>query len=264
MNAHELQAAVDTLWPHLVAVALIACRLAPVTFLCPLFGGSAAPSTVRLGVALALSLFTHLAGGVGPVGPPGNSWELGAQAGREIVFGVALGLLASLPFDAARIGGRFVDLFRGSSAEASLPQAGSREAASGDLLYQLLLALVASGAVLPLVLPALLKSYALVGVGLPMPTEGMVTHVLAALGGAFSLALALGAPVAGACLAVDLGLGLAARTVPSLSLNDTGTPLRILGGGVILWFSIGILAQRLLGAVAGSAAALQALAEAAQ
>lgn len=261
MNALELQGAIDALSSHLVAVTLIACRLTPVTFLCPLFGGSAAPSTVRLGVALALSLFTHLAGGIGPLGPPESVLVLGAQAGREIVFGLALGLLASLPFDAARIGGRFIDLFRGSSAEASLPQAGSREAASGDLLYQLLLALVASGAVLPLVLPALLKSYAVVGVGLPAPTEGMVAHVLTAVAGAFSVALALGAPVAGASLAVDLGLGLAARTVPSLSLNETGTPLRILGGGVILWFSVGILAQRLLGAVTGATAALEGLIE---
>ncbi len=72
------------------------------------------------------------------------------RAAHELLFGLVLGMASSLPFDAARIGGRFIDLFRGSSAEAALPLSGSKESAMGDALYQLLLALAASGIAMPL------------------------------------------------------------------------------------------------------------------
>ena len=64
---------------------------------------------------------------------------------KELTYGTSVGLIAALPFDAARMGGRFIDLFRGTSAEASLPVAGTRESATGDGLYQLLVALVVTG-----------------------------------------------------------------------------------------------------------------------
>ena len=52
----ELTVAIDALTPHVVAVALVSARLLPVAFLCPLLGGSHAPTHVKLGVVLALNL----------------------------------------------------------------------------------------------------------------------------------------------------------------------------------------------------------------
>ena len=134
MNALTL--GLDLLQPHVVAVALISARLVPVGLLCPLFGGSHAPMHVKLGAVLALAFFLHLSCGVGAPAAL-SSFELAALMAQEVIFGMSLGLIAALPFDAARMGGRFIDLFRGSSAEAALPMAGTKEAATGPSLAAL-------------------------------------------------------------------------------------------------------------------------------
>ena len=84
-------------------------------------------------LVLSLSLFLHLVAGVELPAARGDAGDAGRRSRcKEMVYGTSVGLVAALPFDAARMGGRFIDLFRGTSAEASLPMAGSRESATGD------------------------------------------------------------------------------------------------------------------------------------
>jgi flagellar biosynthesis protein FliR len=252
---------VDALQPHVVAVALIGARLVPVAFLCPLLGGSHAPTHVKLGLVLTLSLFLHVAAGVGLPAGASTAFDFVGIAFKEALLGTTLGLIASLPFDAARMGGRFIDLFRGSSAEAALPMAGSKEAATGDALYHLLLALASTGVVLPLTLGALLKSYALAPLGTFVHSEAVALQAATLVGGAFATGLAIGAPIAGASLAIDACLGLASRAAPSMNLQDTGAPLRILGGGAVVWLAIGLFATRLQDFAAGTPDALRLVLE---
>ncbi len=245
MNTQALNLAIETLQPHVLAIALIGARLIPVAFLCPLFGGSHAPMHVKLGVVLALAFFLHGAGGIAaPVGL-NTAFDFAAVCAQEIVFGTSLGLVAALPFDAARMGGRFIDLFRGSSAEAALPMAGSKEAATGDALYHLLLALGSAGALMPLMLAALTRSYGLVAPGAFHHSEDVALHLAGLVGTAFATGFAIGAPIAGLTLAIDACLGLASRAAPNMNLQETGAPLRILGGGAVLWLMVGLIASRL-------------------
>lgn len=261
MSLEPLLAGLDALRPDLVAVALCCARLVPIAFLCPLLGGQAAPVTVRLALVLGLALFLRLEAGVGWGAPGVSPLELGALGVREAVYGMSVGLVAALPFDAARMGGRFIDLFRGTSAEASLPVAGSRESAAGDGLYQLLVALVVSGGLFPLVVSGLLRGFAAVPLGAFVPSEPAALHVVLLAGGAMATGLAVGAPVAAAVLAVDCFLGLASRVAPQLNLQEAGAPLRVLGGGALLWLGTGVLCERLLAGVLSTEGALSVLGE---
>ena len=261
MTSIELQLQLAALTPHVIAVALCAARLLPVVFLCPVLGGEAAPTTVKLGVVLALSMCVHVAGGVAPVGAVTDALTFAALTVREFSFGVALGLVASLPFDAGRMGGKFIDLFRGSSAEAALPHAGIRESATGDGLYQLLVALVATGAVLPLILKGLFHSYAVVKLGAFVHTESAAMQVVALAGTALGTGLAVGAPIAASAMAVDCVMGLASRAAPQMNLQDVGSPLKILAGGALLFLTLGVLAERMLAEVATTGGAMATLLE---
>ena len=244
MNTQALNLAIETLQPHVLAIALISARLIPVAFLCPLFGGTHAPTHVKLGVVLALALFLHGAGGI-HAPTVASAFDLAGLCAQELVFGTSLGLVAALPFDAARMGGRFIDLFRGSSAEAALPMSGSKEAATGDALYHLLLAVGSAGALLPLMLAALMKSYGLVAPGAFHHTEDVALHLAGLVGTAFATGFAIGAPIAGLTLTIDACLGLASRASPNMNLQETGAPLRILGGGAVVWMMVGLIAARL-------------------
>ncbi len=231
--------------PHFVPLSLCAARILPVTFLCPLLGGVALPMTVRLSLTLSLAGFLHLGGGVAAP-EMASPLELGGAVLRELFLGVGLGLLAALPFDAARMGGKFVDLFRGSSAEAALPLAGTREAASGDFLHQLLVALAVTGGALPFVIGALARTFVLLPPGSTVPHQALASFAPALVLTAMAAGLAIGAPVAGCALLVDAALAVCARVAPQLHLGDAGTPVKILVGGATLYLGLGFIADRLL------------------
>ena len=264
MSLDLLRAQLELLRPDIVEVALCSARLLPVAFLCPLLGGQAAPTTVKLAVVLSLALFLHQAAGVELLAPVESPVMLAGLALKELAYGTSIGLIAALPFDAARMGGRFIDLFRGTSAEASLPVAGSREAAVGDGLYQLLVGLVVTGALFPVVLSGLLRGFGAVRLGAFVPSEAAALHVVALAGGAMATGLAVGAPIAAAVLTVDCLVGLASRAAPQMNLQDLGAPLRILGGGALVWLAVGVICERLLAAVAHLDDALVLLGEAAR
>lgn len=260
MSAWAQAIPLELLQAHFVSIAVVSARLLPVAFLCPLLGGQLAPTTVKLGLVLSLSLFLHAACGVRAPEVP-STFGLVVLVFKEFTLGTTMGLIAALPFDAARMGGRFIDLFRGSSAEAALPMTGSRESATGDGLYQALLALSAAGVVMPLVVAGLLRSFALAPLGAFSHSEAVVMEVAGLVATAFATGLALGAPIAGVSLAVDAVMGLASRAAPSMNLQDTGAPLRILGGGAVLWLAIGVLTERLLAMVTASPDSLRAVLE---
>lgn len=249
MNLDQLTSAIALLSPHLVAVALIATRLVPVGILSPVLGPSQAPMHVRLAVVLSLALCIHLAGGVQARESLASLWPLLGAVLRELCVGTAMGLIAALPFDAARMGGRFMDLFRGTSAEAALPLVGTRESATADGLHQLTLAMVSAGAGLPLVIAALFRSFGALPVGSTGLGAGAAFHVVSCATVSLATALAIAAPVLGAVLAVDVALGIAGRALPQFALQAISSPAKILGGGAIIWLGLGTVATQLLDGV---------------
>lgn len=259
MSPIELYREMGSITPHVVAVALCGARLVPIAFLCPLLGGSAVPMTVKLSLVLSLAAFLHFGAGIGAELMIPDALTFAMLAGKEITFGVVLGLISALPFDAARTGGRFIDLFRGSSAEAALPWSNSKESATGDVLYQLLIAMAAAGVAMPIVLGAIFKSFAVVQLGAFVASESVAMQVAALVGTTFAVGLAIGAPVAGASLAVDCLLGLISRGSPAMNLQDTGAPLRILAGGAVAWLAIGVVMERLMGLVLDSEVAMHSV-----
>lgn len=238
-----------SLWALLAPHALAVARLAPVTFLCPLLGGAVAPPTVRLGVALALAGFAVRVAPAAelPQSLPGFVSALLLEA----LFGLGLGLAASAPFDAARVSGRLVDLARGSSAEAALPHAGSRETASGDLLYQLLVAAAATGVALPALVSALLRGFVAVPPGRAALALVDLDSAIETTGGVLATGLAVAAPIFAACLLVDAVAAAAARLGPSFGLQEQLPGARLVVGALAFWVGVGSAADALLARAAG-------------
>ena len=253
---------VNFLRPHAVGWLLCAMRFLPAAFLCPILGGGATPTTVRLTLCLALAGHARFAGGIVCALPETVPGYL-AAFGHEALVGFAIGFVGSLPLDAARIGGRLLDTQRGANAEAVLPGIGSREAATGHLLHQLLLALAfASGAYRPIV-GGLVASFRAIPLGAwsAWHGEGLATGVVSQAGGALAAGLAVGAPCAAVFLTVNAALGVAARVAPQLNLKETGTPATLMLGAAAILFSLGVVCQRLLGELDSAARSAAELAE---
>jgi len=241
----QLATLADATRPELLGWALASLRVLPVVLLCPVLGGQLVPPPVRIVVAASLGIALRpLASSV-----PSESLEALAWCGREAAVGLLIGLGAALPFDSARIGGRLVDLVRGTSAEAALPVAGHRESASADVLYQLLLALALAGGAVPRMVRALGRSMVLLPPGRSSVGGSAALAMAQAVGVALTTGLAVAAPMIALSWATDAAVGLTLRTSPGLALGEIGAPVRILGGATILWLSLGLVADRLLAGV---------------
>ena len=233
---------VDGARAELLGWAFASMRVLPIALLCPVFGGPLVPPAVRLAVAGALGLALRpLAATV-----PDASLDFLASCGREAAVGLVIGLGAALPFDAARIGGRLIDLVRGTSAEAALPIAGHRESATGDVLYQLLLSLALAGGALPVLVRAIGRSHVLLPPGSAL-AGGSAASVARLVSVALATGLAVAAPVVALSWATDAAVGLVVRATPGLPASELATPVRIVGGAAVLWLSLGLVADRMLG-----------------
>jgi type III secretory pathway component EscT len=245
-----LQAALEPLQPLLAAALLCGLRLLPAALLSPFLGGPAAPAPVRL--ALALGLGAAAAAAIGPVPLPAAS--LPAAAVRELALGVALGVAAALPLEAARAGGRLADTLRGATlSELHVAPLRQRESALGDLLAQWTPVLAASAGADRLLVAALLDGFRALPPGAGAPPAALLQGALAAGSELFATGLCLGAPAAAGVLAADLALTAAGRAAPALGAGAAAQPLRAALGLLAMAAAAGGLAGRLVEEVAFAA-----------
>jgi type III secretory pathway component EscT len=241
-------------------VALHGLRLLPAAVLCPFLGGPLVPAGVRAALAFGLGGCAWMATGGAPFDAP--SLPLLGAAVREILLGVAMGFLASVPFEAARAGGRLVDTMRGATlTELHVAPLRQRESASGDMLVHWTVVLGATAGGGRLVLAALLDTFRSIPIGAGTPTQPLLSVTLRGAGEILSCALALGAPAAAGVLAADLVLSAIGRAAPHLQLSPSAQPARAGVALVALLFPAAALAGRLTSSVALSSALLRSLAQ---
>lgn len=246
MTAAEVQA----LGAHVMPAALHVARLLPVTLVCPLLGGPAVPPVVRIALASALGGAAYAAAGV-----PGSMSGLAfvAAAARELGLGAILAFLATVPFEAARGGGRLVDTLRGATlCELHVAPLRQRESASGDLLAHWTIVLAASAGGDRLVVSALLGTFHAAPIGAPLARASLEAVLV---GGAeiLACALALGAPAVAGLVAADLAVTAAARLSPLLGAPSLAQPARAAAGVLAIALPAALVAGRMTSAVATSA-----------
>jgi type III secretory pathway component EscT len=247
-------ALVAALTPPLAAAALHALRLLPVAMLSPLLGGPLVPPICRFALAFALGAAASAA--TGAPAPALAAAPLATAAARELALGSALAFVATLPFEAARAGGRLADTLRGATlAELHVAPLRQRETALGDLFAQATVALAATAGGDRLVLAALLRSFGAVPAGAAFHAGATLDAALRAAGELVASALCVGAPAAVGVLAADVAVALAARLAPQLPVESAAAPARAGLGVLAIAIAASAVAGRLT-ALVGTAAEL--------
>jgi flagellar biosynthetic protein FliR len=237
----------DLVW--LVAAFLVAIRIAPLFVLAPVFGTADVP--VRIRVFLALAFAALLATGLGVAGEPGardaleSPGTLLAAAATELAIGVVMvfGVLAA--FGAFLFGGRLLDIQIGFGiANVFDPVTRSQGPLLGTALN--LLAVVAFFAIDGHHM--LIRGFAWSLEKLP-PGRSLAALDAAAVvqqfGLVFAYGLAVVAPSVIILLLLDVGLAVAARTMPQMNIFIVAMPLKIIVGVLTLAISLRYLAPAL-------------------
>jgi type III secretion protein T len=244
---------------HIASAALHTLRLLPVAILCPFFGGPLVPALVRVCIAAGLGVSAYAARGATPFALGGI--DLACAAARELCLGCAIGVVASMPLEAARAGGRLADTLRGATlSELHVPLVRQRETALGDLLAQWAVVLATWAGGDRLIIRAVLGTFETSPIGRPLAAAPLLETATRGASELVSCAVVLAAPAAAGVLAADLALGLACRAVPALGVASAAQPARAVLGLFAVAAAASAMAGRLLSTVALSAGLVRAMA----
>jgi len=236
----------------LVVFGLALARIVIAVSLSPFLGGRSASSTVKIGLAMMLTLL--LMPGLKIGAPEGGMSPLlfFALLLKEAAIGLTIGVLCQLIFYAVQMAGALVDTARGMDQPGLFtPQLQSNASVLAQLKFQtaLVLFLTLNGHLM------YLRSLALSFEAIPLrgfPRFEAVTTAerAAALSGQiFVVALQLVAPVLIALFLVDICFAAMAKVAPQMNVYSESQPVKSFVGLGVLLLASGVILSRVHGVV---------------
>ena len=241
------------IFKHLTAFLLGMPRLFAVGLIAPFLGTGVIEGQVWLVMILSFYLPIHpcILAQLSPEVTLSQNFDL-SLAGtfacifiKETLLGFGLGFLAALPFWALESAGIFMDNQRGASqAEGTEILTGKSVSPMGGLLFQCLTYLFFTSGALLAFLALVYASYQLWPVThmFPQPSNFAIPLFFAEkVAWLMSYMMLIAAPVAVACLLVDISLGLINRFSPQLNAYVLAMPIKSGMAALLLCFYLGLL-----------------------
>ena len=233
---------VDSGW--MAHVLLVSLRIGALFVLTPLFGAAPLPGRVKAFLALALA-----AAMVGTMELP--ALDTGVLTGTgamvvaslsELVIGAAMAFGLFAAFAAFQFAGKLLDVQIGFSLGTVFdPVTRTQAPLLGTLLNLLAVMLFFSLDAHHLLMKAIAHSL----VSLPpgsLPQSWDLAAFADQFGVMFLFGLTIAAPVVFALLLLDVGLGIASRTMPQLNIFTVGIPIKIAAGLLVFMGTLAALA----------------------
>lgn len=238
----------DTVSRHLLIAALVAARVMPLLLFSPWLATRSAPTLLRTAVGLVLTVsFVPLALAHATLVPTAAFFALAML--REAVVGFTYSVAAALPFFAFDWSGRLVDTWRGAGlAEVLAPSTGERTSPLGNMLLMFSVAVFLAIGGHRVALSTFADGFVSQPIGGFLhahEVQNMSWMALRLVANALAFTVALAAPAAVAMLAVEMGLGLVARTTPNVPVFFAGMPLRAAMGLVAVLVTLSLLMREM-------------------
>jgi flagellar biosynthesis protein FliR len=242
--------------PQALIFILIATRFSAMLAVAPFFSSKTFPVRAKAALVIIMSYVALPVVGDAVEVPT----SLGAVAfamlvGKEVLIGLAFGLVAQMLFAAVQVAGSLIDINAGFAIASVLDPTSNMNITILGRYYNL----VATAAFLAIgghqwLITGIVESFSLAPV-LEMPNiDGIIGGVLARADDIFLVALMIGAPILVTLFVSDAALGILARAVPQMNIFIVGLPLKIIialaGSAILLPTTMGFfgeLTSRMLG-----------------
>ncbi len=233
-----------TAWmPLLQMLALCMMRPLGIMVILPIVNARVLGGTLvrnALVLLLAIPVIPYAMASTGSL--PTEAGVLVIWAISEIVVGLFIGFLASIPFWAIDVSGAVIDMVRGAGlAEVLSPASGQESSLFSLLLTQLLAAIFFATGGFNTLLEALYHSYTLLPLGKPITLTGKVadflvaqSHLVLELGMQFAL------PAIAVMIMVDVVLGLVNRASEQIDVFFLAMPIKSLAACLVMALGIAL------------------------
>ena len=220
----------------LVVYLLLHLRFIGLMYGCPLFSSPMFPPPLRYLFAVLLT-----AAALGVVRPQEipllyfeNVVSLVVLGVRELLVGIALGFLASLPLTAVQVAGEQTGTVIGfSMAQVMDPMTQTQTSILGQLNLLMTMWFYFHWTGHLLMIQAVIESLKLVPMGQLSPFPAGDIGAGTWLQGLFTLSLRMVLPFYCALVLSDIGLGFLARTVPQMNIFVVGLPVKVMLGFMV-------------------------------
>ena len=228
---------------ELMTSALLIGRTMPMIVLTPFLAGKIAPTELKMGLGISLSLL------IWPVAITGMTGQLVYAPGpflllmlKETFIGFAIGFVNAHIFYAMEMSGRIIDTVRGvSMAEVQVPHSQQRSTLTGSLYYQLLLIVFFAAGGHHVFFNAYFDSYLTIpineGIATGLGLTALTDFIAKLTGDILTIAVRLAAPIIAATLITDIVFGILNRVAPQLNAYFMSMPVKALGGVIVIFIA---------------------------
>lgn len=236
------------LHPVLIFIVVLA-RMGGLVSFAPFWSHKAAPTQVRILLALALALvITPVVAATLPT-PPSDYLSLTIIIVGELLIGCALGFVGKLVFSGLEVAAQILGFQMGFSLASTIdPATRAQTAALGTIAQMLGLVLFLNANGHHWMLAAMVRSFQTAAPGSFTLTPQLAELMIRLSADALAVGVSLAAPAIIVLLAVELVLAIAGRAAPQLQVMVLGFPIKIAVG---LWL-IGASLYFIPGAVRAS------------
>lgn len=235
----------------LALLLLVLLRIVPIIIMAPFLGGKLLPAPTKMGLSVFISLLLF------PFLVPLDSYDILhgfpiiALAFKELLIGVIIGLLVSIPFNIATSAGSIIDHQRGSaSLMVTDPSSTSQTSPIGLFLNEILIVFFFAIGGLHYFFETLILSFQRI------PPEAFISPssfdmnyfwqtVIGLMATLFSLSVRFAAPPLIAMLMADFFLGIANRLAPQVQISFLGMPLKSLLGIALLFIGFNFIMMQM-------------------
>lgn len=235
----------EPILPHTLPMLMVVIRMTGLFLFTPLLASGSLPYQFKALLAFVFALAIYPFVPAGPVGPGAslNLIELAPMLFAELLIGMAIGLIASIPLLAVQMGGYVMGYQVGLSlAESFNPELDANGSVTGDLLFYLAAFIFIASGGLETVFAALADSFASVPIGTFASSEVPLALLLSVISSGFDLAMRVATPVMVVVSMLMLAMGFVMKTMPQINIMSIGFAAKIVAGLAILLVSVGAIA----------------------
>jgi flagellar biosynthetic protein FliR len=224
----------DMLAGKMLGFLLVMTRVGAFFSVSPVFSWQAIPLQMKTSIAIIVSIFFSCVN-VCPVSSEDVEFiQVCLMIANEAIYGLALGLIASLLFAAVKIAGGIIERQMGlSMASVMDPLSGDNGQPLGLLMEMIFILLLLSANGHHMFLLTLSKSYDVFAIGTIPTIDVLLKGIMVASSTMLVLGLKLSAPILGAFLLMVVVLAIMARAAPEANILFLSLPLRV-GLGLIM------------------------------
>jgi len=214
---------------------LVLARFGAAMALMPGLGETAAPATIRAGLAFCLTILLLPVIFVTPPAAPEANLVAAGMVAAEVVTGLWLGWLARLLCIALSMCGQYIAYLLGISTVLQPdPELGAQNTALAAMFDAVGPLVILISGLYTLPLTALVGSYRIIPPGTLLPSADSAATSVAAVAQCFALAVRLASPFLLASIVWHVAIGLVARMVARFQVYFVSLPGQIVGGLLLL------------------------------